>query len=87
MPMYFVHASARCSSCLLYTSEPWDKFISVACGRVFGAWVDLRPGASFGLYVRAMTAKTQPTVDTWAEYPQFLVYNAGTCLLYTSRCV
>lgn len=30
------------------------------------------------LYVRAMTAKTQPTVDTWAEYPQFLVYNAGT---------
>ena len=30
------------------------------------------------LYVRAMTAKTQPTVDTWTEYPQFLVYNAGT---------
>ncbi|MFR2951219.1 MAG: sugar nucleotide-binding protein, partial [Collinsella intestinalis] len=29
-------------------AEPWDKFISVACGRVFGAWVDLRPGASFG---------------------------------------
>ncbi len=28
--------------------EPWDKFISVACGRVFGAWVDLRPGRSFG---------------------------------------
>ena len=27
-------------------AEPWDKFISVACGRVFGAWVDLRPGAS-----------------------------------------
>ncbi|MBS5147444.1 MAG: sugar nucleotide-binding protein [Collinsella intestinalis] len=29
-------------------AEPWDKFISVACGRVFGAWVDLRPGRSFG---------------------------------------
>ena len=29
-------------------AEPWDKFISVACGRVFGAWVDLRPGKSFG---------------------------------------
>ncbi|EEP44693.1 putative dTDP-4-dehydrorhamnose 3,5-epimerase, partial [Collinsella intestinalis DSM 13280] len=29
-------------------AEPWDKFISVACGRVFGAWVDLRPGSSFG---------------------------------------
>ena len=29
-------------------AEPWDKLISVACGSVFGAWVDLRPGASFG---------------------------------------
>ena len=29
-------------------AEPWDKFISVACGSVFGAWVDLRPGADFG---------------------------------------
>lgn len=29
-------------------AEPWDKFISVANGRVFGAWVDLRDGESFG---------------------------------------
>ena len=29
-------------------AEPWDKFISVATGSVFGAWVDLRPGSSFG---------------------------------------
>ena len=29
-------------------AEPWDKYISVATGSVFGAWVDLRPGASFG---------------------------------------
>ena len=29
-------------------AEPWDKYISVACGSVFGAWVDLRPGESFG---------------------------------------
>ncbi len=29
-------------------AEPWDKFISVATGRVFGAWVDLREGPSFG---------------------------------------
>jgi dTDP-4-dehydrorhamnose 3,5-epimerase len=29
-------------------AEPWDKFISIAAGRVFGAWVDLRPGKSFG---------------------------------------
>jgi dTDP-4-dehydrorhamnose 3,5-epimerase len=29
-------------------AEPWDKFISVANGSVFGAWVDLREGPSFG---------------------------------------
>lgn len=29
-------------------AEPWEKFISVANGSVFGAWVDLRKGASFG---------------------------------------
>ncbi|GAS93699.1 dTDP-4-dehydrorhamnose reductase [Mycolicibacterium canariasense] len=29
-------------------AEPWDKLVSVAAGRVFGAWVDLRAGASFG---------------------------------------
>ena len=30
-------------------AEPWDKFISVARGSVFGAWVDLREGsATFG---------------------------------------
>jgi dTDP-4-dehydrorhamnose 3,5-epimerase len=29
-------------------AEPWEKFISVANGRVFGAWVDLRHGPSFG---------------------------------------
>lgn len=30
-------------------AEPWNKFISVATGSVFGAWVDLRAGsATFG---------------------------------------
>ena len=29
-------------------AEPWDKYISIATGRVFGAWVDLRDGDSFG---------------------------------------
>jgi dTDP-4-dehydrorhamnose 3,5-epimerase len=29
-------------------AEPWDKFVSVATGRIFGAWVDLREGPSFG---------------------------------------
>lgn len=29
-------------------AEPWEKFISVANGKVFGVWVDLRAGDSFG---------------------------------------
>ena len=29
-------------------AEPWEKYITVANGRVFGAWVDLRAGDSFG---------------------------------------
>lgn len=28
--------------------EPWDKYVSVASGKIFGAWVDLREGDSFG---------------------------------------
>lgn len=38
-------------------AEPWDKFVSVATGRVFGAWVDLREGSSFGAVV---TCEIQP---------------------------
>jgi dTDP-4-dehydrorhamnose 3,5-epimerase len=30
-------------------AEPWEKFISVANGKVFGAWVDLREGETFGI--------------------------------------
>lgn len=29
-------------------AEPWEKYISPASGTFFGAWVDLRPGESFG---------------------------------------
>jgi dTDP-4-dehydrorhamnose 3,5-epimerase len=31
-----------------FHAEPWDKFISVVAGKVFAAFVDLRPGVSFG---------------------------------------
>lgn len=29
-------------------AEPWEKYISVANGKVFGTWVDLRSGEGFG---------------------------------------
>jgi dTDP-4-dehydrorhamnose 3,5-epimerase len=32
-------------------AEPWDKYVSIATGRIFGAWVDLREGPDFGAVV------------------------------------
>lgn len=29
-------------------AEPWDKYVSVASGKIFGAWTDLRDGETFG---------------------------------------
>lgn len=31
-----------------FHAEPWDKYISVVAGEIFGAWVDLRSGIGFG---------------------------------------
>lgn len=39
-------------------AEPWDKLVSVASGRIFGAWVDLREGESFG---QVFTAELEPS--------------------------
>lgn len=40
-------------------AEPWDKLVSVATGSVFGAWVDLRAGESFGAtYTAELDAST-----------------------------
>lgn len=46
-------------------AEPWDKLVSVAHGRIFGAWVDLRPGEGFG---RVVTAELGP--DTAVFVPR-----------------
>lgn len=39
-------------------AEPWDKFISVGTGRIFGAWVDMRSGPAFGT---VFTAEIDPS--------------------------
>jgi dTDP-4-dehydrorhamnose reductase len=39
-------------------AEPWDKYVSVATGRIFGAWVDLRQGPTFGA---VFTAELDPS--------------------------
>jgi len=38
-------------------AEPWDKLVSLATGRIFGAWVDLRAGETFG---RVFTLEVGP---------------------------
>lgn len=40
-------------------AEPWEKFISLANGRVFGAWVDLREGPSYG---KVFTCEITPEI-------------------------
>jgi dTDP-4-dehydrorhamnose reductase len=40
-------------------TEPWDKFVSIASGRIFGAWVDMREGESFG---SVFTIEADPSV-------------------------
>ncbi len=40
-------------------AEPWDKFVSVATGSVFGAWVDLRAGSP--TYGEVYTATLDPS--------------------------
>jgi len=40
-------------------AEPWDKYVSVANGRVFAAWVDLRSGPDFG---KSFTAEIDSSV-------------------------
>ncbi len=40
-------------------AEPWDKFVSVATGSVFGAWVDLREGSA--TYGRVYTTTLDPS--------------------------
>ena len=43
-------------------AEPWDKLVSVVTGRIFGAWVDLREGESFG---RVVTVEMGPEASVF----------------------
>lgn len=50
--------NAECGVTRGFHAEPWEKFISVAAGSVFAAFVDLRAGAGFG---RVLTLNMTPT--------------------------
>ena len=47
-------------------AEPWDKWVSVATGRVFGAWVDMRAGSE--TYGETFTCEIGP--DTAVFVPR-----------------
>ena len=64
-------------------AEPWDKFISVATGSVFGAWVDLRQGSE--TYGRVYTATLDPSRAIYVPRGvgnSFQALEAGTAYTY-----
>ncbi|HYP46206.1 MAG TPA: bifunctional dTDP-4-dehydrorhamnose 3,5-epimerase family protein/NAD(P)-dependent oxidoreductase [Propionibacteriaceae bacterium] len=46
-----VSFNARAGATRGIHAEPWDKLVSLATGRIFGVWVDLRAGSTFGRVV------------------------------------
>jgi dTDP-4-dehydrorhamnose reductase/dTDP-4-dehydrorhamnose 3,5-epimerase len=64
-------------------AEPWDKFISVGAGKIFGAWVDLREGSK--TYGKSFTCEMGP--DTAVYVPRgvgngFQALEDGTVYTY-----
>lgn len=39
-------------------TEPWDKYVSVGAGKIFGAWVDMREGHEPNVFTVEMDAST-----------------------------
>ena len=63
-------------------AEPWDKYISVATGSVFGAWVDLRPGKSFGQVYTCVIDPSRAVYVPRGVGNAFQALEAGTAYAY-----
>lgn len=63
-------------------AEPWDKFISVATGKIFGAWVDLREGPSFGAVFTAELDPSQAIFIPWGVGNAFQTLEDNTAYTY-----
>lgn len=63
-------------------AEPWDKYISVATGSVFGAWVDLREGESFGAVFTAVLDASQAIFVPRGVGNAFQTLEDGTAYTY-----
>jgi dTDP-4-dehydrorhamnose 3,5-epimerase/reductase len=63
-------------------TEPWDKFVSVVTGKIFGAWVDMREGDTFGTVV---TVEADPSVAIFVPRGvgnSYQALEAGTAYSY-----
>lgn len=65
-----------------FHAEPWDKFISVATGRIFGAWVDLREGPTFGTVVTVEHGPERAVFVPTGVANAFQVLEPGTAYSY-----
>ena len=64
-------------------AEPWDKWISVATGRIFGAWVDLREGsATYGEVVTAEVDASRAVFTPRGVGNSFQALEDGTAYTY-----
>lgn len=63
-------------------AEPWDKFVSVATGRIFGAWVDLRDGPSFGAVFTAELDPSRAVFVPRGVGNAYQTLEAGTAYVY-----
>ncbi|WP_370586137.1 sugar nucleotide-binding protein [Tessaracoccus sp. MC1679] len=63
-------------------AEPWDKLVSVATGRVFGAWVDLREGDTFGTVVTHEIGPDTAVFTPSGVGNAYQALEAGTCYSY-----
>lgn len=63
-------------------AEPWDKYISVGSGRIFGAWVDLRDGPTFGTVVTAELDPSQAVFVPRGVGNGFQTLEANTVYTY-----
>ncbi|WP_152364095.1 sugar nucleotide-binding protein [Microlunatus speluncae] len=65
-----------------FHAEPWDKLISVAAGRIFGAWVDLREGPTFGTVVTVEHGPERAVFVPSGVGNAFQVLEPGTAYSY-----
>lgn len=63
-------------------AEPWDKFVSLGAGRIFGAWVDMREGPTFGAVFTATLDPSRAIFVPRGVGNAYQTLEAGTVYAY-----